>query len=95
MSEYTKILILESREEAQVMENALRERGIPHSIRSYHDSALDGLFQHQKGWGRLDAPEEYREEIKAIHRGLPGEPVYDEPDAGVDQGAEGSETTET
>jgi hypothetical protein len=35
-------------------------------MRSYHDTAYDGLFQTQKGWGCINAPESYREEIKEI-----------------------------
>jgi hypothetical protein len=32
-------------------------------IRSFHDSAYDGLFQTQMGWGALVADEELEEEI--------------------------------
>jgi hypothetical protein len=44
----------------------LEERGIPYALRSYHDTAYDGLFQAQKGWGVVTAPEEWREEILEI-----------------------------
>jgi hypothetical protein len=33
---------------------------------TYHDSAYDGLFQGAKGWGHVEAPEQYRAEIMAI-----------------------------
>jgi len=42
------------------------EREIPHLMRSYHDTAFDGLFQTQKGWGYVSAPDEYLHEIEEI-----------------------------
>ena len=35
-------------------------------MRSYHDTAFDGLFQTQKGWGYVSGPEEYINEIIEI-----------------------------
>jgi hypothetical protein len=58
-----KIISLNNEFEAKLLDEILNERGIPHIIRSYHDSAYDGLWQMQSGWGHLEAPEEYREEI--------------------------------
>ena len=49
---YVKVGILESGIEAQLLDSILDERNIPHHIQSYHDTAYDGLFQTQKGWGR-------------------------------------------
>jgi hypothetical protein len=71
MEEYKKILILENEIEAQLLDSVLNERGIPHRIRSYHDSAYDGIYQAQKGWGRVEAPPSYQEEITSIYRDLP------------------------
>lgn len=48
------------------LEARLTERGIPHSIRSYADSAYDGLFQVSMGWGCVEASPEHSEEIKGI-----------------------------
>ncbi|MEW5815852.1 MAG: hypothetical protein AB1798_10725 [Spirochaetota bacterium] len=56
--------------EAQVMEGILNEREIPHYIRSFNDSAYNGLFQLEKGWGYIETPEEYVEEIKSIYAEL-------------------------
>ena len=50
------------------MDAQLKEKKIPFIIRSYHDSAYDGVFQFQKGWGRLDSDEAHREDIEAIYR---------------------------
>jgi hypothetical protein len=65
-----KILILNNAIEASLIDGLLNERDIPHVIRSHHDSAYDGLWQMQSGWGQLDAPEEYREEILMIYNGM-------------------------
>ena len=50
--------------EAMLLDEILTEKQIPHLIRSYHDSAYDGLWQTQSGWGHLEAPEEYADEIR-------------------------------
>ena len=66
MQKYIKLTIFENATEAQLVESILRERQIPHRIRSFHDTAYDGLFQVQKGWGELYAPEESEAEISSI-----------------------------
>ncbi len=53
------------------MDSILTEREIPHRLKSYHDTAYDGIFQVQKGWGIVEAPESYRNEIIAIQQELP------------------------
>jgi len=63
---YVKIADIENLIEAQVVESVLKEREIPHRIRSFHDTAYDGLFQFQKGWGEIYAPAEWKEEILEI-----------------------------
>ncbi len=73
MSKTIKILVLENEIEANLLDGLLKEREIPHVIRSYHDSAYDGLWQYHSGWGQLDAPEEYRDEILMIYREMSGE----------------------
>lgn len=67
MDKTVKILVLENEIEAALIDGLLAEKNIPHVIRSYHDSAMDGLWQMQSGWGQLDAPEEFREEIVKIY----------------------------
>jgi hypothetical protein len=73
MERYKKIVALNNEFEAKIVEALLKERGIPYRMRSYHDSAYDGLFQAQKGWGIVEAPEEYEDEIKNLCNALPGE----------------------
>ncbi|MBW2006222.1 MAG: hypothetical protein JRI72_16785, partial [Deltaproteobacteria bacterium] len=50
----------------QVLDSILNERNIPHIITSYYDTAYDGLYQTQKGWGYISAPEAHVKEIQEI-----------------------------
>ena len=65
-----KILNLNNEFEARLLDEILTEKNIPHLIRSYHDSVYDGLWQMQSGWGHVEAPEEYREEILKTFAGM-------------------------
>ena len=58
---------LKTQIEAGIMKEELDTRKIPHIITSFHDSAYDGLFQIQQGWGKLEAPEKYTKEINDIY----------------------------
>jgi hypothetical protein len=66
MEKYIKIAVLDNEFEAQMLESILKERGIPHLLKSYYDTAFDGLYQTQKGWGHISAPDHYSKEIKEI-----------------------------
>ena len=61
-----KIAVLENQFEAQLLSSILAERDIPHQLRSYHDTAYNGLFQATKGWGAVYASELYKKEITEI-----------------------------
>lgn len=67
MGKLEKILVFDNEFEAKLLEEILQEKNIPHIIRSYHDSAYDGLWQTQSCWGHLEAPEIYKEEILEIY----------------------------
>jgi hypothetical protein len=64
--EFIKVAILENTIEAQLIDSILDEHNIPHRLRSYHDTAYDGLFQMQKGWGELHAPLSFKDDILEI-----------------------------
>ena len=64
--EFVNVAILDNIIEAQLIESVLNEYGIPHRIRSFHDTAYNGLFQFQLGWGALWAPNSSRAEILEI-----------------------------
>jgi hypothetical protein len=65
-----KILVFNNEFEAKLLEGLLNENGIPHIIRSYHDSAYDGLWQTKTAWGHIEAPEEFREAITELYKGM-------------------------
>ena len=67
MAQIEKILTFKNEFEASLLDEILNDKNIPHIIRSYHDSAYDGLWQAHSGWGHIEAPGEYREEILEIY----------------------------
>jgi hypothetical protein len=70
MGNYKKILVLNNEVEAMLMDSILREKNIPHVLRSYSDLVYDGIFQTQKGWGHIESKEEYREEIMEVYKDI-------------------------
>ena len=66
MDKLEKIVVLDNEVQAELVDSVLAEREIPHIMRSYHDSALDGIYQAKSGWGHVEAPESFRDEIVAV-----------------------------
>jgi len=66
MSQWVKAGIVETRFEGDRISKALAEAGIPFLIKSFLDTAYDGLYVPQKGWGAVLVPEESSEEGKRI-----------------------------
>ncbi len=66
MENVERIAVLDNEVQAELLDSVLSERNIPHLLRSYHDSAYDGLFQMPQGWGHVEAPVSFRDEILAI-----------------------------
>jgi hypothetical protein len=60
---FIKIAVLENAIEAQLLSSVLTQYEVPHRLRSYHDTAYDGLFQLQKGWGEICGPEDVRQQV--------------------------------
>jgi len=76
MEDFVKVMVLEDDNEARLLDSILDERDIPHMMKSYYDTAFDGLYQTQKGWGHISAPVSYHEEIKEIVSDLRKEIEY-------------------
>lgn len=70
MDPFTKALVFDNEIQAQRLGGVLTDEGIPHVIRSYDDLAYGGIFQSQKGWGQLDAPEDCHDRIRTIDADL-------------------------
>ncbi len=70
MNRNEKVILLKNEIEANIMESVLKESKIPHIIVSYYDSAYDGIWQLQKGWGHIEAPGKYKDEIIKIYQDI-------------------------
>ncbi len=73
MEKLEKIAVLDNEVQAELLDSVLEERGIPHVMRSYYDSALDGIFQARAGWGHVEAPLSFRDEIMAVLADIKGQ----------------------
>lgn len=54
---FKKIAVAENKFEADLIAQTLQQEDIPCMIRPYHDTAYDGIFIPQKGWGAVMVPE--------------------------------------
>lgn len=66
MSRWVQAGAIDNRFEGDRVSQTLEEAGIPHMIKSFLDTAYDGLYVLQKGWGRVMVPEEFCEKAKGI-----------------------------
>ena len=67
---WKKIATLDNQFQADLLTDALRKEAIPFLLREYKDSAYDGLFVAQKGWGTLMVDDSRLEEAEGILRDL-------------------------
>jgi hypothetical protein len=94
MEEFTKVLVLQNESEARLLDAVLKERAIPHLMRTYHDRAYDGLWQAQYGWGHVEAPVSRHREIREIYEDLSSRPPESGGAEGGQMSGEGSESPE-
>ncbi len=66
MADYTHIVDLDNEIQAQRLSGVLDEREIPHRVVTRYDTVYAGIFQTQHGWGYLEAPHEYTDEIREL-----------------------------
>jgi hypothetical protein len=66
MEEWVKAGIIENRFEGDRISHVLQEAGIPFLIKSFLDTAYDGLYIPQKGWGIIMVSEKNREEAEKL-----------------------------
>ncbi len=62
--------MVENRFEGDRVYQTLVDAGIPFLIKSFLDTAYDGLFLPQKGWGMVMVPEGFVEEAEKIISGV-------------------------
>ena len=68
MERFEKILVLDNEFEAERLTEILNSKNIPHGIIPSADSILGGIEQMEIGWGYLEAPIRYLDEIMEIYR---------------------------
>jgi hypothetical protein len=67
---WTKLITLDNQFQADLLKDALEKRDIPFLIREYKDTAYDGLFVTQKGWGTVMVDEDKLDEARLIVKEL-------------------------
>jgi hypothetical protein len=70
MEAYERILDLNNEFEAGLMEEILKDKNIPFGIVPSGDSAMGGIWELENGWGYIEAPMEYKEEIIRLYTEL-------------------------
>ena len=66
MDRWVKAGVIESQFEGDRVSAALTEASIPFLIKSFHDTAYDGLYVFQKGWGAILVPGEFQERAEGL-----------------------------
>ena len=66
MENYEKILVLSNEYEAELLDEVLNDKKIPHGIVPHEDSVLEGINQMEFGWGYVEAPGHFRDTIVSI-----------------------------
>lgn len=66
MARWVKAGVIENRFEGDRVSQALSEAGIPFMTKSFLDTAYNGLYLPQKGWGAVMVPEELSEVAEKI-----------------------------
>jgi hypothetical protein len=66
MEQWVKAGTVENRFEGDRITQVLQEAGIPFLIKSFLDTAYDGLYLPQKGWGVVMVSEKHKEEAERL-----------------------------
>lgn len=61
-----KVFILRDRFEADVITRELEKEGIPFLVRSFRDTAYNGIYIPQKGWGEIRVPDKEKNRAREI-----------------------------
>ncbi len=61
-----RIHTVENRFEADLLIQSLRQEHIPAMLRRFEETAYDGLFVTQMGWGAILVPGDYEEEAASV-----------------------------
>jgi hypothetical protein len=75
---FVPVKVAESGFEADRFRAALEQEGFTVLIRTFHDTAYDGIYEAQKGWGYVEVPESEQERAERVVKDL--ERVFEEED---------------
>jgi hypothetical protein len=64
--EFVPVKVAENAFEADRIREALEQEGIPVLVRTFLDTAYDGIYVAQKGWGYVEVPESERTRAERI-----------------------------
>ncbi|MFP4300662.1 MAG: hypothetical protein ACLFPW_14805 [Spirochaetaceae bacterium] len=67
---FKHIIDIENEAQAARLGGLLEEEEIPHRIVRNYDNVYAGIFIPQYGWGYVEAPEEYRDQIVDLYLDL-------------------------
>jgi len=65
-----KLRVMDDRFQADLWCQALEQRGIAHLLRTYEDTAYDGIYVTQKGYGVIYVEEEHLEAARGVDQDL-------------------------
>ena len=65
-----RVHTVENRFEADLLIQALQQEGIPVLLRRFEETAYDGLFVAQMGWGAIFVPADFEETAKILIEGI-------------------------
>jgi hypothetical protein len=68
--EFVAVKVAESGFEADRFRAALEQEGFTVLIRTFHDTAYDGIYEAQKGWGYVEVPSSEQERAERIVKDL-------------------------
>lgn len=70
--EFVTVKVAENPFEAERLKNALEQEGIAVLVRTFHDTAYNGIYEAQKGYGNVEVPESERERAEKVVSDLAG-----------------------
>ena len=73
MDQFERILDLNNEFEAELLEEILKDKNIPYGIIPVSDSAFGSIEILENGWGYVEAPARFKDEILEIYAEITGE----------------------
>ncbi len=64
--EFVPVKVAENSFEVDTVKEALEQEGIPVLIRLFEDTAYDGIYVSQKGWGYVEVPQSDKKKAEKI-----------------------------